>query len=332
MGLEAFRKIQIGKEATRGIGVAADKKLLGLLTMDPTQGLYMPEDEERQSLALLHRREVVSEITNMHFEGSLNFEQIIHFLAMGLGNFGSQPTTPPNGSLTRDWLFEPNLSVSNAQAAYSFEYGDDQQEYDSVFVMCTQLEFVYAMEAEMRMSAELFGRSPTKSTFASLTDPTVEDAVSQLTKLYVDTTWAGLGGTEKSSLMAGATIRFPTGVTPTRYADGSLEFSNFTEMKRAAEVEILMIHGTDGEAEFDKYEAGTTSFLRIETTGSEIEQVTPTYDKLFRLDLAVKWTDAPQFFQSHNGENAVRMVGRTFYDPIGTQDFNVFVRNEETGL
>lgn len=315
MGLEALRRVQIGLESTRGTAVAADVKLMGMLTMDPTQVLYMPEDEERQSLALLHRREIVAEMANMHFESSLNFEQLIHFLAMGVGNHGSQPTTPTNGVLTRDWLFEPSHSASNAQAAYTLEYGDDQQEYESAFVMCSQLEFTWALEESVKMSAELFGRSVTKATFTSLSDPTIEDAVTQLTKMYVDTTWANLGTTQKASLMASATVRIPTGVGPTRYADGSLEFSNFVERKRAAEVEILMIHGADGEAEFDKYEAGTTSFIRLQTTGTEIEAVTPTYDKLFRVDLAVKYTEPPQFFQTHNGENAVRMVGRTFLDP-----------------
>ena len=171
MGLEALRRVQIGLESTRGTAVAADVKLMGMLTMDPTQVLYMPEDEERQSLALLHRREIVAEMANMHFESSLNFEQLIHFLAMGVGNHGSQPTTPTNGVLTRDWLFEPSHSASNAQAAYTLEYGDDQQEYESAFVMCSQLEFTWALEESVKMSAELFGRSVTKATFTSLSDP-----------------------------------------------------------------------------------------------------------------------------------------------------------------
>ena len=66
----AHRRIQIGQESTRGTAVAADLILLGRLTMTPTISWSMPEDEERNSLALLHRQNNVGQQGAFSFEGT----------------------------------------------------------------------------------------------------------------------------------------------------------------------------------------------------------------------------------------------------------------------
>ena len=54
MALEVFRKIQAGKEATRGTAVAADKKLIGTMSLTTSRPTSMPRDE-RGSLAEYRR-------------------------------------------------------------------------------------------------------------------------------------------------------------------------------------------------------------------------------------------------------------------------------------
>ena len=183
------------------------------------------------------------------------------------------------------------------------------------------------------VSADLFGKLQTKVSFGgSPTELTVEDVVSQRTKIYGDTTWSGLGSTQLSDALISATVTIPTGLGMTRYAMGSLEFSGFSESKWAADVELVFKHNAIGIAEYDKFIAGTTQFIRLETTGSEIEDVTPVYDKLFRLDLALHYTEPPTLFDDENGENVVALTGKTFHDPTSDRQLLAFVRNKQTAL
>lgn len=330
MSIAALRRIQIGIESVRGTSVAATKRILGgTLRMTPTLALYMPEDEERNSLASLHRRTITGQRAALVYEGSVTFEQVINFLSMALkGNI--TPSTPMGGTNAREWLFDPSLTASNAQDSFTFEYGDDQQEYESAFCMVEQLEFTLALNDVWKMTATMFGQFPAKSTFTgSLAAPTVEDVVGAKTKLYIDTSWAGLGGTEVSDTLVSAVIRFPTGLATTKYADGSLDFSGFSEGKRAAEVELVFKHNSSGEAEYDKYVSGGLNFVRIETEGAIIEDTTT---KLLRFDLSLRYTEAPQFFEEANGETTIRLKGKTFLDPTSGSDFEVMVRNAVTAI
>ncbi len=336
MGL---RKIQIRRESTRGTPVTTAMDLLnGRLTMTPNLSLYMPEDEDRNSLALLHRRTITGQQAALRYDGSVNFEQIINFLAMALeGATDDSGTgvigTPTAGILTRDWTFEPTLTASAVQNAFTVQYGDNQQAYQSSYVMASQLEFTYAMGEPLVVSADLFGQFPTKVSFGGTpTEVTVEDAVSQKTKLCIDTTWAGLGTTQISDTLISAVVRIPTGLAPVRYADGGLEFSSHSENKWTSEWELVYKHNTSGEDEYDDWVDGTQRFIRLETTGSEIEQVSPTYDKLFRLDGSVFYTDAPELLSEQDGENVFRLSGRTFHDPTADRQLLALVRNTQTAL
>jgi len=320
----------MAKETTRGTAVVtAMDQLFGRLTLTPTLNLYMPEDEDRNSLASLHRRTITGQQAALRYDGSLSFEQVINFLAMGI--IGAvTPTTPGGGVLSRDWTFEPTLIALAAQDSFTLQFGDNQQAYQTVFNMASQLEFNYAMGEVVMLSAELFGRFPTKVSFgASPTVLTTEDAVSQKTVLTSATTWAGIPGATVSNTLISATVRVPTGLVPVRYADGALDLSSFSEQKWGAEVDLVFKHNATGVAEYDKYTDDGLRFFRLETTGSLIEGV---LNKLFRIDLAMRYTEAPEIFGDQDGENVVRLVGRTFNDPTSGRQARFMARNTQTAF
>jgi len=328
----ALTRAQYGVEATRGTAVAASKRLLGRIRATPHFETYRPDDEERNSLASFHRRTIVGQHSTLEWEGSLTFEQIVNFLSMGVK--AEAITTPTNGVLTRDWTYEPTLTAVNAQKAFTIEHGDDIQAYRYVFTMAEQLEFTYAMNATLMARATLFARAYSQVSFTGApTLATVEDAVTDKTKLYVDTTWAGLGTTELNAVLVNASLRLPTGLTRTKYADGSLEFSGFGESKRALEVELTLRHSAVGRDSFlERLDDGALRFIRLETTGSEIEAVTPTYNKLFRADMAVRFHEGGPLFESAEGENTFVLRGTTYHDPTADRDFRFMVRNTVTAL
>jgi len=79
----ALRKIQFGRESTAGSKVAATAKIMGALTMEEKLTLHRP-DEERGSLADVHRTLITGEDVDLSFEGDMTFEQVMYFLNMGM--------------------------------------------------------------------------------------------------------------------------------------------------------------------------------------------------------------------------------------------------------
>ena len=238
--VQAPRRVQIGQETVRGTSVAADAILLGRLTMTPTPNWYKPQDEERNSLALNHRLTNVGQQNNLSYEGSLTFEQVGHWLSMGVGALTTSQPDSGGSPNVYEHTFEPTLSALAAQKAYTVEYGDNQQEYESAFMMAAALEFSYAIGEPWQISADLFARFPSKSTFTgALTPPTVEDVIGQKTKVYIDSSWANLGNTQVSSTLINAKVGGNTGLVPTRYSDGDLEFSDVAENPWASQVELM---------------------------------------------------------------------------------------------
>ena len=313
----ALRRIQIGQESTRGNAVAADAILLGRLTATPTPNWYKPDDEERNSLALNHRLTNVGQHNSLSYEGSLTFEQVGHLLSMGVGALTTSQPDAGGSPNVYDHTFEPTLTALAAQKAYTVEYGDNQQEYESAFIVAASLDFSYAIGDVWKMGAELFARFPSKSSFTgSLTAPTVEDVVGQKTKVYIDSSWANLGNTQVSSTLINAKVGGNTGLVPTRYSDGSLEFSDVAENPWASQVELMLKHNASGIVQYDNLVAGTLVFVRLEVEGSTIQN---SYNNTWRIDMAMRYTEAPELFGDQDGE--------TFHDPTADRQIRYLVRN-----
>lgn len=329
MATAAFRKIQWSKETVRGTAVACDNSLLGgSLRLTPEPEWFRPEDEDRGSLAMHYTQELVGQRAALRYEGAADFEQLIAFLAMTLKG-GVTPSTPGGGTNSRDWVFAPSLTALNVQDAFTFQYGDDQQAYQVAFAVARQLELNFALNAPVGLTADMFALFPTKVSFTgSPATPTPERIVAAKTKLYLDTTWAGLGGTQKASLLMGGRVRLPSGLEPVKFADGVLDWSSVSENKRAAEVELVFVHDADGEAAYDDFVASTQRFIRIEVLGSLIEGA--LYKRL-QVDLALRYVSMQPIGETQDGKSVVRLTARTFPDSSGNE-MSVAVRNTQTAL
>ena len=325
----ALRRIQVGLETVRGTPVAADKILVGAITLTPHLELNEPEDEERNSLALTHQSEIVGQWTTMRFDANCRFQQIIDLLAMTLQG-GVTPTTPGGGTNSRLWTFTPTLDALNVQDSYTFEVGDSQQEYECGFVVGESMELTYEFNQPIKISASLFGEYLAKSTFTgSLTIPTLESAITAKTKLYIDSSWANLGTTQVTGTLGSARITLPSGLQRVWTGEGALDFSTVSENKRRAEIELLLVHNASGVAEYDKYVSRALNFVRLETEGSIIEGAIPY---TLTVDMALRYNGDPNLRDQHMGLNAIRLTGASFEDPTSGNDFQVSVINQETAL
>lgn len=317
MTLSAFRKIQIGLETTRGTAVAADKILNGTLRVIPSITRHRPQDE-RGSLAEYKRSVDIAKSSTLRWEGDATYERIIDFLSMGL--VGSiTPTSPGLGTVQR-WTFTPSLTFGNDQDSYTFEYGDDTQVWEVAFVQMSNMELAIALDQVVTIRADLYGHMADKTTFTgSLTEDTLHEIIANDGKVYIDDSWANLGTTQKASLVAGATLRFPTGLTPVKYLDGSLEFSSFSQQMRHFELDLDLIVSTDAITEYDKWAAEHGDLRAVRLVFETTEEIESTFPYKMTIDMIGKYTSDPQLLDEREGESMFRLTLASHEDSSGNE-------------
>jgi hypothetical protein len=275
-------------------------------------------------------------MSRLRYQGDATFEQIIDFLAMTLVG-GVTPTTPGGGTLPRDWTFTPDLEAANIQDSYTFEYGDDTQAWESAFVTCVSMDLGINLGAVVSLGAELVGRFAEKTTFTgSLTDPSVEEVVGDGARFFLDTSWAGIGGTEYDAMLAGGSIRLNSGLVPVRYADGldsngRANFSTLIENKRSHGMDLDLIISSDMITNvYDKFASGTSAAIRIvfDLAANSIET---SFNHELEIDMFGKFEGEPEIFGERDGENLVRMQFVSYDDGNGNE-LTVRVRNSLTAL
>ena len=316
----AFRRIQAGKEASRGTGVAADKVIIGTLTVTPSVQYHRPVDE-RNSLAEFHRSVAVAQGTRMRFEGDATYEQLIDWLSMSVKG-GITPATVE--STGRTWTFTPNTSAKNVQDSYTFEYGDDVQMWDAAFSLCENLELGITLGEVVQIRADMFAKFAAKSSFTgSLNEIVPTEIVANHLRVYIDDTWAKLGDTQVAELVTGAMVKLPTGIAASKRADGALDFSAVSESKTHLELDIDMLSSTAGITEYDAYVANADRAIRLELTGGIAVGTTP-----FKLtiDCFGRYVSEPELFGDYDGENMIRMSLHSHEDVSGNH-FSMAVTN-----
>lgn len=327
MAIEAFRRIQIGKESTPGTAVAATRKLIGELSISPNLTIHRPTDE-RNSLSEFRRSEVVGQDASLSYSSDATYDQIIHFLAMALKG-GVTPTQPDvgNSPTVYDWVYTPVATVLAAVDTFTIEYGDNTQEFECKYCFVQSLELGFAMNSVVTLKADMMGHYPIKSSFTgALSDESVEEVVSNDLTVAIDTTWANLGVTPKSGVVAGATLRIPTGLVPIKAADGSMEFTRIGEQRRHFELDLDILVSSAAITEYDAAVAQTDRAIRLIVTGPTISD-DETY--MLTIDFFGRYTAAPTIWDSQDGENLIRLSLVSHADASGNE-LSITVRNIES--
>jgi hypothetical protein len=333
-GLRSFRRIQIGKETARGTAVAADTKLIGRMELQPDLSILMHEDE-RNSLALHYRDDVVRHEAGYRFTGAANYEQILQFLAMTLR--GGISGVQQGGSAAYDWTFTPTLNAVNTQDAFTIEYGDNLQEWESAFAVCRSLELSIVFGDALGITADILARFPEKATFTgSLLDPSVLTTIkSDSVRLYIDANWAGLGGTEFNTMLVGGSIRLNSGLVPVRFGDGldangRANFSTVIENPRASSFDLDMALSASAITQvYDAFVARTSKAIRL-AFSEPVDSIQASYKHEMNIDMFGRFTALNPLFQEVDGMDVFRVTFTSYDDALATPGNELSVRVRTT--
>lgn len=320
-GLKALRRIQIGKETTKGTDHAATARLIGKLDMSPDYKFYRPDDMDTGRLSSYERSDIVGEMVKASFESDANYEQLGYLLGMAIKG----GVTATGGASPYTWAFLPNLTAINDPDTYTIEYGDDHKCYQSTYCFAKSLELSGQIDDVVKVKADIAGQSMVASTFTgSLSNPTTLNAVKVGTgKLYIDTSWATLGSTQKENTLVDFSWKLSEGITPIKKIDGSLSYADRVEKKRHVEFEITLGHNSVYDDIVTALLAQSRVFARLEFTGPVI---TGGADKLTLDGCYV--VDNPNSLSDQEGQDVVKVKLISIYDPTGDKEWGVTLVND----
>jgi hypothetical protein len=256
--------------------------------MEEEVTLHSPE-EETGTFSAAVRSTVAARRAALAFEGDATFEQILYFLLMGVkgGVSGSQQAA----TAAYLYAFEPSIKADPGQESYTLEFGDNVQAWEAEYCMASKLEISGAPNEAWRLRADIFGRQLTLTSFtADKNPPSVEPALFNLTQLYVDDTWAGIGGSELPGTLLGFTWTYDTGLSPLVAADGNIYFASHVIRKHRVELKMTLAFITGTNTERAKYLSQTLRNIRIAATGSEIESPYNNYIYLDTRGYYTSWS------------------------------------------
>lgn len=322
MGNKFFSKFQIGKETTRGTLVAADTVLLGQVSaVKPDRKPVYPVEQfgvRAESLRSVIHQYLVSDT----FKSDHAYFQLLP-LVFGCGlKGGVTPTenTPAQGDYP--WNQSPSLTAANTPDSFSGEKGDDTQAFQFAYGMIERIRLAWNVAQGMDASPvslefDYFARELTPAAFTgSISLPTVEPMNGKLSRLYVDTAWAGVGGTEKTNILRSADIEILTGVHPVFSGSANKYFNQYAEGVIAVTLQLTLEGNSAADAIFDAQQAQTFNVVRLALNGGQIG--TGLNHKL-NVDVGGTWESVTPMSSEDRSDNLHAAVFRGYYDATGAK-------------
>jgi len=330
MGNRFFSKVQYGAETVHGTAVAATGILLGKVpAVNSDRKPVFPNED-----AGIRADAIRSVIHQYLYNNTLStehgyFQQLPLIFGCGLKG-GITPAPVTGGGTDYLWTFTPSLvsGVSNAPDSVTIELGDDTQAFESEYCMFERIRIAgqvsQGMDASpVNVEADFFGRQLTPTTFTgSLALPTAEPINGKLSRFYLDTAWAGVGGTEKTNILRGYDIEILTGVHPNFSGSGYKYYNTHAEGLLMVTAQFTFEGNSDADAIFDAQQAATFQAVRLQVNGAVIGAGTP---HSLKIDIGGAWESVSPLGGEDRSDNLHTATLRGFYDPTGAKMLQVAV-------
>lgn len=325
-----LRKLQFGVESTAGTAVPATFKLVGEGTYKPIIERTFEEYPRGVRAMVTDGGFATMKGSELEFSGNLTFEEILLPLNSGL------VTVVASGAGPYTYDFDPDLTAAQTIKTYTAEFVVDDgstkhYQREAAHMITKELEIEIKANELATMKMSMFGRAEQTSTMTgSLTPLTGRTAVpSNLFKVYVDTTGAGLGGTQKTGLVRVASLKLDFGNEPDYTLDGraDLDMTGNQPQTFTGTLDLTMEHNADAATEIAAWRAGTKRFIRLKADNG----LAAGANKAITFDGCYVYTDAPEFSED-SGVEIVTMKMQLEYDATWAKAFNAIVINGLTAM
>jgi hypothetical protein len=337
MGQDKFNLIQYGLESVNGTAVAADTVLLA-------QAQEIPPD--RAPRFPIENAGVRMDSTRVAFDNYLATYNLVfpssYFQAYPVimsillaGNISPAEQTGGQGDYL--WDFTPDLSfgADNDLDSLTLEVGDDTQALEMEYVTARSCRISGTIAQDTGASAvslnvPIFGRQLSKVSYTgAISIPTVNDLTSKLTRIYLDTSWAGVGGTEVTSLLRGFDIDIIGGAHPKFYGSANRYFDEVQQGPISAMFALTLERSANSITFYDDFVAGTFGVMRLTNTGPQIGSGD---NHSLVVDIGGYFEGFTNIGQTVQGNNLDLAVFRAVYDETGNKGLQVNVTTNLSGI
>lgn len=342
MGNKVLTIVQYGLEgATHGTPVAADTRLVAEATLpDSDRELVVPGAGTGKRVPGLvdnayYRRQAAEGIQLTTPDGA--YFQILPLLLSCCVDGNITPVEQTGGEGDYLWTFTESLTGTEDLETFTLEVGDQfagNSAFEIAYCLVRELSFVGNAETgEMTVGATVDGDKLTQTTLTSVaTLPTFEPIHGKKVRLFIDSSWATLGNTEKTNTLLDFTINLNGGGHHKRRGSSTLIAGAHGQDMVEMTATLGLEHNATAIAEAAKYYADTTTtaFVRLQVEGA---QIGAGDNHTLVIDMAGIWESWSPFINRDQDGNTIS-VG-TFsvgYDTTGTRAFNIAVTTDVSAI
>jgi hypothetical protein len=293
-------KLQLGIEvvSTKGTAVAATRLIRANSTLAEEQDYYRSDYPQGIRANVGGAGSIMRKGVMLGVETDLTAEEVLWPLMTGV--LGS--VSPTGGGNAKTWTFTPELTtavttIQSATVEMLHSDGSTNHYYgESSYCMTSSFKCDWAFNQPSKLSWNMFGRARQTDTPTGALVPYTsrEILVSNSLAYYLDTTWAGLGGTQKTIVLRSASFECTTGYGPDYTLDArtDVDFTQHNVGRIAGTLSLTMEVNSTGAAAFTNYRANDIVYIRLKNTGSAISG---GGNKTFQIDGAYRFTSTPTF-------------------------------------
>lgn len=332
--IRPFDKVQMGIESTKGTLVAATRTIVG-------DGVgFEEEDRYRANYARGIRGTVggagvtLQKRFRLEENCDLSAEQILWPLMTGIRG----QVTPTGGGNAKTWVWTPQLTTSVITldtATVEYQQGDGTTAHyygESGYCFTTGFKISSAFGGVPKLSWSMAGRARQSDTITGALTPysSLEELTHPLLSVYLDTSWAGLGGTQLQTIVRSLTFDCDTGIRPDYTADGrsDKDMTKHSVGILAAKLALVLEADATGAALFTNFRSNDVIYLRKKWVGSAISG---GGNKTVQIDGAYRFVSDPK--RSVDGEQVLLTADlEAVYDSTGTSQLLFTVINTLTAI
>jgi hypothetical protein len=285
------QKVQFGVESTHGSAATVNRFLDSLsLTIQPqgSSEIYAPSGSKLNTTSVRPGMRWVQ----APFSGRMTYSQLDYILSSAFR--AGTITTPSGGTTSRLHVYDLAQSAADTFTSYTVEVGnaDRAQKFNYGYVNELQFEFG-------KQTASFSGTMVGQALQDDITLTSVPSSgnigntviASDTFDVYFADTQAGLAGATKLGRAVKATFKLSNRRQPVWAMDSSnTSYSGDVELKPSIELTLTLGYDDEGYGPLSKLTGGSTQFIRIKSTGANIEGSIPYQ---FQLDMAGVVTKYP---------------------------------------
>ena len=283
---------QIGVESTAGTGVTPTLQLAGVnIDLDTAIEFdeFKPMGQLVQSIVAPRREWATGSLS-----GYPTYNEMPYVLANLLG--AATITTPSGATLARQWQWTPDKALPWTPKTWTIRRGDSTTAEEANYGLLSGLTIGFSRTASPTLGGDLFARrlDYTASLVAAtgVTTPSVQPILPDQVDIYLDSSGAGLGGTQLTrdfnyelSISGLFGNIWPLNSSLTSFAAHSIQAPEVT-------VTLQMGNDTAGRAQVANMRAGSSVFVRARAQGLA-DSIESGQRYSLTLDTALKVVDAP---------------------------------------